>query len=178
MTFPSGALSQHFQANESPAKADSSALRTELVVATRHLVEPCLANTEFCRGVLSASFVRSVPTHTIFSRRDRGNVPYLLADLVKDLREGTVSRLTIDETTENAIRSLARDVSAIPVSPLPVIIEASSAQNYLILEGNKRFGAIALADSNSQSLRLDAYIGRSTLRWPELLANYGMRSAA
>ena len=105
-------------------------------------------------------------------------MPYLLADLVKDLREGTVSRLTIDETTENAIRSLARDVSAIPVSPLPVIIEASSAQHYLILEGNKRFGAIALADSSSQSLTLDAYIGRSTLSWAELLANYRMRSAA
>jgi hypothetical protein len=89
MAFPNGLLSGHFQTSQVPVMLDSQQQR-DLCATTRGLIVPFLANTLFCRGVLSFSFVRAVPTFTIFSRRDRGTLPYLLTELGSDLRAGTV----------------------------------------------------------------------------------------
>jgi hypothetical protein len=143
-------------------------------VATRQLIAPFLGNTLFCRGALVFSFVRSVPIHTIFSRRDRGNVPYLLTELGSDLRAGKVDRQTIDQQTEGAIRSLAGVLANLPPLPLPVIVEDVSAQHYLILEGNRRFSAVAFVDPAALPAPCQALIGRSPTTWPQMLANFKM----
>jgi hypothetical protein len=111
---------------------------------------------------------------SIFSRRSLGNVPYLLTELGGDLRGGTVDRATIDQPTEDAIRVLANDLRNLPVLPLPVIVEDSSGQHYLILEGNKRFSAVALADSASLPPPCEALVGQTLLAWSQMLAAFSM----
>src|SRR5260370_42548784 len=106
MAFPNGPLAGHFQTNDNPAQIPVR-LQQDLLLTTRGLIGPFLGNTVFCSGLLSFSFVRAVPTFTIFSRRNLGNVPYLLTDLGSDLRSGRVDQATIDQKTEDTIRALA-----------------------------------------------------------------------
>jgi hypothetical protein len=166
-------LAGHFHTNDVPAPI-SPHQQHGLFADTRGLIFPFLGNTVFCRGVLAFSFVRAVPAFTIFSRRSLGNVPYLLTDLGGDLRAGTVDRATINQLTEDTIRALAADLGNLPALPLPVIVEDSSEQHYLILEGNKRFSAVALADSASLPPPCEALVGRTSLVWPQMLALFSM----
>ncbi len=177
MAFPSGVLSQYFQPRAKARKVISAALQGELGKATRGLILGYFPNTVFARGSLDLAFVRHVPSHTIFSRRDCGCVPYLLADLVRDLRSGRVSRLTIDEVTETAIRSLVGSAVSMPAKPPFVVVEDSSAQHYLILEGNKRLTAVLLAHATPPP-RLDAYVGHSTLDWSQMCHLHSMEPPA
>ncbi len=178
MGFPSGRLARYFQPSEAPALVCDSARQAELVLSTNCLVVPCLDNTEFCRGRLDLSCLGALPLFTILARRNRGKMPYLLADLVTDLRAGALDRATIDEQTEIAIRSLADDVGRVAAVPAPVIVEDSSGNHYLILDGNKRLSALALADSRRLPDAVEACVGRSVLTWGELLAHYNMNPAA
>lgn len=178
MTFPRGPLSQYFEVTEPPSPMVSVVLRDKLLAATRWLVTHHFANTVFARGLLDLTFVWKVPTHTIFSRRDQGRAPYLLADLAEDLRKGTLSRETIDDRTEREILSLVDTIPILPDSPPPVVIEDSSARHYLILEGNKRFAAAAFVDSGTALPKLEAYVGRSRLSWRQLLSLHSMEPAA
>jgi len=176
MSFPNGALAVHFQTSDTPAPI-AAHLQQGLLVSTRGLIGPFLGNTLFCRGVLSFAFVRTVPTFTIFSRRNLGNVPYLLTDLGSDLRSGTVDRATIDQPTENTVRALAADLGNLPALPLPVIVEDNSGRHYLIPEGNKRLSAVAFADPADLPLPLEALLGRTSLDWPQMLGFFGMVAA-
>lgn len=178
MAFLLGTLSQYFQPSEEARTVAGVDLQRELGKATRDLVRGYFSNTAFARGFLDLTFVRHVPSHTIFSRRDRGRVPYLLADLANDLRSGSVSRLTINEATETVIRSLVRTAVSMPVTPPVVIVEDSSAQHYLILEGNKRLTAVLLADSTATPARLEAYVGHSALDWSQMCRLHSMEPPA
>jgi len=101
-------------------------------------------------------------------------VPYLLTDLGADLRTGSIDHLTIDQKTEDAIEALAVDLPNLPAQPEPVIVEDSSGQHYLILEGNKRASAVAFVTAAALPRACDAYVGRSALTWAQLLAAFRM----
>ncbi len=128
MAFPNGPPAGYFKTNDAPAPI-SPHQQNDLFVDTRGLIGPFLGNTVFCRGVLAFSFVRAVPAFTICSRRNLGNVPYLLTELGGDVRAGTVDRATNDQPTEDTIRGLAADLGNLPALPLPVIVEDSSGQH-------------------------------------------------
>ncbi len=152
-------------------------LRKELLQASRNLIRPFLDNTHFQRGWLSLPFLYDVPAYTIFSRREKGDVPYLLLDLVSDISSDAVSRLTIDERTESVIRSLANSIAGLPSTPFPVIVEDCAREHCLILEGNKRLTAAALADRDLSGWVLEAYIGRTSMSWQKMLAIFGMKAS-
>jgi hypothetical protein len=176
MRFPSGPLAGYFQTNEAPAPIPLH-LRQRLFNDTRRLIYPFFSNTAFCRGMLDFRFIRAVPTLTIISRRNLGNMPYLLTDLGNDLRAGTVDRHTVNQPTEDAIRALAADPAHFPALPLPVIVEDNSGRYYLILEGNKRFSAVALADPVVLPQPVEALVGHAACTWPEMLAFFNMTPA-
>ena len=144
----------------------------ELAEATRCLVLPCLANTLFASGQLNLASAREVRLHTIFSRRDRGDIPYLLSALAADIERQEVHRATISSEVEASIRILARLGPSSFDGPTPVIVEADG--ECLILEGNKRFVALALMPSRQEAI-VPAWVGGSTLRWDQLVALYNMR---
>jgi len=173
MAFPNGPLAGYFKTNDAPAQI-SPHQQHDLFVNTRGLIGPFLDNTVFCRGVLAFSFVRAVPAFTIFSCRNLGNVPYLLTELGRDVRAGSFNRATIDQPTEDTIRGLAADLGKLPALPLPVIVEDSSGQHYLTLEGNKRFSAVALADSASLPPLCEALVGWTLLAGPQMLGRLSM----
>jgi hypothetical protein len=172
MSFPSGPLAAHFRSAESPALFTGPQPR--LIIDTRGLIAPLLDNTVFCCGDLAFSFLKDVTVHLIAPRRDRANVPYLLSELANDLRGGTVSRQAIGPRTEAAIRGLAEDVLRLPLHPLPVVVEDRSGEHYLVLEGAKRFAAVALADPTILPPPCEALVGSSSLTWPEMLRLFGM----
>lgn len=173
MAFPNGPLAEYFQTNDDPAPISQRQQR-DLFVDTRGLIGPFLGNTDFCQGLLAVAFLQAVPAFTIFSRRNFGNGPYLVSELGSDLRAGTVDRTTIDQATEDTIRAVAAHLKALPPLPLPIIVEDSSGQQYLVLEGNKRFAAAALANSSSRLPPCKALVGRTYLSWPQMLAFFGM----
>jgi hypothetical protein len=173
MAFPSGPLAGHFLASEVPALIPAHR-QQGLFNVTRGLIYRFLGNTVFSRGVLTFSFVPTVLVFTIFSRRSLGNVPYLLTELGKNLRTDAVDRAKIDQSTENTIRALAADLTNLPAVPLPVIVEDCTGQNYLILEGNKRLSAVALADPAFPPPPREALVGRTSLSWPQMLAFFNM----
>lgn len=173
MAFPTGLLAGHFRTSATPALVPAHLL-PDLLLSTRHLIGPFLGNTAFCHGTLAFSFVKAVPVFTLFSRRNLGNVPYLLTELGSDLRAGSVDRATIDQPTEDTIRALAADLGKLPSQPLPVIVEDDSGQHYLVLEGNKRFSAVALDDPAALPSPCEALVGRTPWTWPQMLALFGM----
>lgn len=118
--------------------------------------------------------LQDLPIHTIFSRRDRNNIPYLISDLAADLRQGSMSRSSIDEQTEGVIRALSQNLNGLPLTPLPVLVEDVSAQHYLVLEGNKRFCALALGAPYTSPRPLEAIVGCSRLTWTDMLRQFGM----
>jgi hypothetical protein len=172
MSFPRGPLATHFHTGRSPVLLTGPQPR--LIIDTKGLIAPFLDNTVFCIGDLGFSFLKDVPVHLITSRRDRGNVPYLVTDLATDLRAGTVSRRAIDAGTEAAIRTFAQDVLRLPLYPLPVIVEDRSGGHYLVLDGTKRLSAVALADPAALPPPCEALAGTSRLGWPEMLGLFGM----
>lgn len=175
---PAGPLTQYFTATEFLGAINDLQLRRGLVTATRHLICPFLNDTLFTKGLLDIRSLQDLPIHTIFNRRDRNNIPYLLSDLAGDLRRGSVSRLTIDARTEEAIKALAENLNDLPLTPPPVLIEDASAQHYLVLEGNKRFCALALGAPRARQRAFEALVGCSSLTWSAILAQFGMTSAA
>ena len=178
MALPIGSILNYFQVLERTSGTSDPSLRLELLQSTRRLVSPFLNNTEFFRGRLNMSVINEVPLHTIFARREEGNVPYLLSDIASDLKNGTVSRLTINIETEKSIRSLASLKESFPLTPLPVIIEDCEGIHCLILEGNKRFTAFCLTDRAATIATLDAYVGHTSMNWPSMLAQFNMNEAA
>jgi len=178
MALPIGSIVNYFQVLERPSGTSDLSLPLELLQSTRRLVSPFLTNTEFFRGRLNMSVVYEVPLHTIFARREKGNVPYLLSDIASDLKNGAVSRLTIDIETERNIRSLASLKECIPLTPLPVIVEDCVGNHCLILEGNKRFTAFCLTERTATIATLNAYVGRTSMSWSNMLAQFKMNEAA
>jgi hypothetical protein len=178
MALPTGRIANYFQLSRRVSRALDWSLALELLRTTRHLIQPFLTNTEFLLGRLDVSVLHEVPLHTIFARRERGNVPYLLSDLASDLRDGTVSRLAIDTKTEEDIRSLASLTDSFPLTPLPVIVEDCTGKHCLILEGNKRFTALCLTDCAASIATLEIYVGHTTMTWSNMLAQFNMKEAA
>ncbi len=178
MALPTSCIANYFQVLERISSADSS-VSLELIQSTRSLVCPFLPNTEFFRGRLDLSIAYEVPLHTIFARREQGNVPYLLSDLASDLKDGAVSRLTINTETEEKIRSLARAIltDGFPLTPLPVIVEDCEGKHRLILESNGRFTALWLTDRAASNTTVEAYVGHTTMRWSRMLAQCNMNEA-
>ncbi len=129
MAFPNGPLAGHFQTSQVPGLLNGEQQR-HLPDTTRGLIVPFLANTVFCRGVLALSFVRAVPTFTIFARRNLGNVPYLLTDLGRDLQTTSVDRTMIDLPTESTIRALAADLVHTAMAKIIEIIERDYKQAF------------------------------------------------
>jgi hypothetical protein len=86
--------------------------------------------------------------------------------------------VTIDRKTEDTIRALADDLSNLPTLPLLVILEDNSGRNYLILEGNKRLSAVALADPAIAPPPCKALVGRTPLTWLQMLAFFNMVPAS
>ena len=177
MSFPGGPLSGYFQATETESLIVDEVLCDELLRGTRGLIAPYLKNTVFARGAVDLAFVRDVSTYTIFSRVDRGATPYRLSELASDLDNGIASELTIDAPTRSAIHSLLRVAERMPPRPMVVIVEDTSGSRYLILEGNKRCAAAALA-RDVLLPTLPAYVGHSQLNWEDILKNHGMIAAA
>lgn len=154
---------------------DSS--RQLLLVDTRELIRPFLDNSVFFCGTLDLLCASQMELHTVFSRRDRGGVPYALTDLANDLRSGQVSRTTIDEDTEAAIHNLASGAT-LPEYPQPVLIRDEDKSHCLILEGNKRLTAVSLNPERWQSVTMRALIGETLMSWSDILGCLGMREGA
>lgn len=181
MALSASRIANYFQVLERISGTVDSSLSLELLQTTNCLVVPFLPNTEFFRGRLDVSVVYEVPLHTIFARREQGKVPYLLSDLASDLKDGAVSRLTIDTETEEKIRSLARVslTGSFPLTPLPVIVEDCEGKHCLILDGNRRFTALCLTDRAATIVSLEAYVGHTIMSWSTMLAQFeAFRSSA
>ena len=156
-----------------------SELAQYLVQITNGMFRCYLKNTYMYSVTIKPDFINIPTIHTIFSRRDKGYVPYLLSDLSSDLINNSFSRLVIDTDTEESILNISSNLRSIDFNTKNiVIIEDKDGENYLILEGNKRTVGMHIAQNDKVSPISKVFIGKTELSWEDMLALHQMKPNA
>jgi len=146
---------------------------------TNQLLRPYIENTDLYKVTINGNYVNTTNLHTVFSQRNKGNIPYSVAELSLNIHDRNVSREVIDEKTEDSIIEISKNLTVVDFELSPtVIIESDNGENYIILEGNKRAVGMHLAQKTENLPITRIVLGKTKLSWVSMLKQHKMRENA